>query len=84
MTILDKIVTVTFVTWMAHMFSAYAVVYTFYGPWVIGLAIVAAGVKEFAIDKHYETGQTFTKNLQDFAGYMSGIILAIMAHAYLR
>jgi hypothetical protein len=83
MTILDKIVTTTFVTWMAHMWFAYAVVYTFYGPWTIGLAIVAAGVKEFAIDKHMETSQTFTKNLTDFAGYMSGIVLAILAHRYL-
>lgn len=84
MTILDKIVTTAFVTWMAHMWFAYAVVFTFYGPWTITGAIVAAGVKEFYIDKHFETGQTFTKNLTDFAGYLSGIALACVAHAYLR
>ncbi len=83
MTILTKIVTPAFITWNAHMWFGYAVVFTFYGPWTITGAIIAAAVKEFYIDKHYETGQAFTKNLQDFTGYLSGIALACVAHAYI-
>jgi hypothetical protein len=81
--LLTRIVTPAFITWQAHMWSAYAVVYTFYSPWVIGGAALAAGIKEFYVDKHFEVDQSFRDNATDFAGYFVGIVLAIAARTYL-
>lgn len=72
-----------FITWMAHMFFAYAIVYTFHAHWIPLTVIAIAAVKEFYFDKHFETGQTFMDNLIDFAGYTSGVLLALAARAWL-
>jgi hypothetical protein len=77
MSFLDKIVTPTFITWNAHMWFAAFVVSTalWYVPATITVsaALALAALKEFYIDKHFETGQTFLDNLRDFAGYASGV-----------
>ena len=69
----------------AHWCFAYFVVFTVavkaHGAlWpVVVLGVVLAGVKEFYIDKHFETTpQTFLMNLSDFGGYLFGIVLAII------
>lgn len=80
MTLLDRIVTPAFVAWQAHMWFAYAVVFTF-APghhWAIWAAVLAAGIKEFYIDKHFETAESFDDNAEDFAGYLCGIVLAAL------
>lgn len=70
----------TFITWMAHMCFAYGVVYTFGGWWV---AVPIATAKEFWFDKHYEAAQSFTDNLTDWAGYVTGVLLALLARHFL-
>jgi hypothetical protein len=80
---LQKIVTPAFITFNAHCWFAYAVVFTFpYAGTLVG-AVFAAGVKEFYIDKHFEADQTFIDNLKDFAGYCAGIGLAGAARHFL-
>lgn len=81
-TILQKIVTPGFITYNAHVWFSYAVVFTFYKPEVAAVAVVAAGVKEFYIDKHFEADQSFTDNLTDFSGYCVGVVLAVAAHRH--
>jgi hypothetical protein len=85
MSILDKIVTPAFVAFQAHCWFAYAVVFTFVPahPWVSTAAVAGAAVKEFYVDKHFEANQSFLDNLQDFAGYFVGIVLAVAARRYL-
>jgi hypothetical protein len=82
MTILDKIVTPAFVAFQAHCWFAYAVCVSIHTVWVFPASAVLAGVKEFVIDKNFETDQTFSDNLQDFLGYVTGIILAILAKRF--
>jgi hypothetical protein len=88
--ILTKIVTPAFITAMAHIWFAYSVVYTtavvlpkFPLPAIAALAAGIAAFKEFYIDKHFEVGQTFIDNLEDFAGYSAGIALAALSKIYL-
>jgi hypothetical protein len=83
MNILTKIVTPTFITFNAHCWFAYAVCYTFQHPWVPAIFLCGAAFKEFYIDKHFEVGQSFGKNLQDFAGYTTGVLLALAVHHFL-
>ena len=83
MNILTKIVTPSFITWNAHMwFSAFAVSWSLHfgaaWDWLIPAAIAAAGFKEYWIDARYELNQSFSKNTQDFAGYLSGIIVGVL------
>lgn len=76
---LIRLVTPAFIAWQAHVWFAYAVVFTWCNTWTVGGTVVAAGVKEFYIDKHFEDAQTFDDNAQDFAGYMVGVVLAVLA-----
>jgi hypothetical protein len=77
--LLTKIVTPAFIAFQAHCWFAYAIVHTFHYGWVPYAALAAAGVKEFYVDKHFEVGQTFDDNLEDFAGYATGVVLALIA-----
>jgi hypothetical protein len=78
---LQKIVTPAFITFNAHCWFAYAVVYTCGGALWAALAMAAiAAFKEFYVDKHYEVAQSFRDNLEDFGGYLTGIMLAVMVH----
>jgi hypothetical protein len=64
---------------MAHMWFAYALVYTFTTRfhWVIITLVGVTFVKEFIWDKHQEQpGQTFHDDLMDWVGYLSGVVLA--------
>ena len=79
MNLLQKIVTPKFIALNAHCWFAYAVCYTFPHRWVRITMFIAAGIKEFVIDKHYEVDQTFADNLEDFSGYAIGIALATLA-----
>lgn len=64
----------------AHWLFGYALFYTFPSWYVFGVATVCFGVKEFYVDKHFETTpQTFKMNLGDFGGYMLGMLLALGA-----
>jgi hypothetical protein len=78
MSILDKIVTPAFVTFQAHCWFAYAVVFTF-GARYWAIALGAAAVKEFYVDKHFEANQSFHDNLKDWIGYATGVGLAVLA-----
>jgi hypothetical protein len=78
--ILTRIVTPAFIAFNAHCWFAYAMVYTF--PHTALAFVLGAGVKEFYIDKHYESAQDFDDNLQDFGGYCAGIVLALCAKHY--
>lgn len=81
--LLTKIVTPAFITVNAHLWFAYAVMYTFFG-WPTGIALaVGCGVKEFYVDKHFEVAQSFMDNLKDWLGYMAGLSLAIVVHHWL-
>ena len=83
MNLLEKIVTPAFVTFQAHCFFAYFVVFTFGAhtwPYMLG----AATIKEFYIDKHFEINQTFHDNLKDWVGYVTGIGLALLLLRYFR
>lgn len=79
--LLTRIVTPTFIAFNAHCWFAYAITYTFPNTYVIHGTILAAGVKEFYIDKHFEASQSFADNAVDFLGYLSGIVLAVVAHS---
>lgn len=76
----------TFVTFNAHCWFAFSLVSVWHVGFAerIGLAIactLAAIGKEFWFDLHYETTppQTILDSLRDFSGYMSGIVLAVLA-----
>ena len=75
-----KIVTPAFITFNAHMWLAYAVVCTWLHIWTVVIVILGAGVKEFWWDKHFEANQSFDDDMQDFAGYCAGVLLAIAVH----
>ena len=82
--LLTKIVTAAFVAFNAHCFFAAFVVLTALMKWpahpypiIVGAGLFGA-VKEFYIDKHFEEGQTFADNAEDFAGYTAGIILGVL------
>jgi len=86
---LDKIVTPNFVAFQAHTWFAYSVVFTLTAicgsctAAIVAGAVIAAGVKEFYVDKHFESDQSFDDNLRDFGGYLTGIVLALLARHYL-
>ena len=44
-------------------------------PWVCGVGILAAAVKEFWYDQNYETPEVRGSNLQDFSFYCAGLAL---------
>lgn len=83
MNILEKIVTPRFIAFNAHCWFAYAIVFTFFNRWCVAAALIAAGVKEFYVDKHYESDQTFGDNAADFSGYLAGIFLALLARRFI-
>ena len=69
-----------FVSFMAHLFCAYSIVYTFTPAhhWVSAAVCGVTFAKEFLWDKHYEhPGQSFDDDLSDWAGYLTGVILAL-------
>lgn len=74
-----------FIAFNAHCWFAYALVFTLaaYGvptlP-VCVVVIVVAGIKEFWFDATQEKDppQTFADNLEDFAGYVGGALLAVV------
>lgn len=72
---------------MAHIFFAYFVVSLFSGTHqliVAGVCLVVFGLKEFLYDIKFETSppQTFMNSLDDFAGYVIGIALALAVTHY--
>jgi hypothetical protein len=79
---LAKIVTPKFIAFNAHCWFAYAVVITLPFPETAPAVLVGAAIKEFYIDKHYENGQTFIDNSQDFLGYVTGTILALLIRRF--
>lgn len=73
-----------FIAFNAHCWFAYASVFTLASFGVDALpvcaaVIVAAGIKEFWFDATQEKDppQTFLDNLEDFAGYAGGALLAV-------
>src|SRR5690242_5763299 len=69
----------------AHWCFAYFVIFTVAEKapralWpAVAAGVVAAAVKEYYIDKHFETThQTFGMNTTDFLGYMFGLVLALL------
>lgn len=81
--LLTRIVTPAFIAFQAHCWFAYAFVYTLYCHEIVVAALIIAAVKEFYIDKHFELSQSFADNLQDFAGYATGVAIAIGMHRWL-
>ena len=77
----------TFIAANAHCWFAFAIVTIVMPHWVMvpAVAIPTAALKEFWFDATYESPhQTFMDNLEDFGGYMLGILLGIGANAWLR
>ena len=68
-----------FIAFNAHAGFAYALVHTF--GWRAALVVIpAAAAKEFWFDATYEVPkQTFSDNAMDFAGYATGVVLALLA-----
>lgn len=83
MNMLQRIVTPKFIAFNSHCWFAYAIVFTFWNRWCVAAALIVAGVKEFYIDKHFEADQNFDDNLDDFSGYLAGIMLALLARRFL-
>ncbi len=74
-----------FVTAMAHMWFAYAVIATevHFGVnvWLLILpCVLLAALKEYGFDLRYETNppQTVWDSTQDFLEYLAGIALAVI------
>ena len=68
-----------FIAFQAHAWFAYAIVYTF-GAYAALAVIPAVAAKEFLFDAKYEVPkQTTEDNLLDFTGYMTGVVLALVA-----
>ncbi|MGH8280691.1 MAG: hypothetical protein ACRERZ_00720 [Gammaproteobacteria bacterium] len=70
-----------FIAFNAHCWFACSVILATKGnPWVAGIGIVVAGLKEFWFDMRYETTppQTFGDSLEDFSGYMIGLVIALL------
>lgn len=60
---------------LLHVASPYA------SLWVlIPAVLLLAAMKEFWFDAHYEQGQTFADNAQDWAGYAIGCLAAALVH----
>lgn len=58
----------------AHFFSATFVVHALHGHWwAIAACIVAAAIKEFWYDQHFESAEVRGSNLKDFSFYCLGI-----------
>jgi len=76
----------TFIASNAHVWFAYAVLYTLPHHWgFYALATALAGLKEYWFDATYEVPvQTFWDNTRDFAAYGLGIGLAYLAQRFLR
>ena len=77
----------TFIATMAHVFFAYFVVSLASGTHQYIAALVCIGIfglKEFAFDRLHEQNppQTFWDDLDDFAGYVIGIMLALTVSYY--
>ncbi|MFI5091078.1 MAG: hypothetical protein ACHP7P_13565, partial [Terriglobales bacterium] len=76
-----------FIAANAHCWFAFAIVTVVMPHWALvpAVAVPAAAIKEFWFDANYEVPhQTFMDNLEDFGGYMLGILLGIGANAWLR
>ena len=81
--LLAKIVTPNFIAFQAHCWFACTLVLVFPTILTLVLIVLGAGIKEFYIDKHFEVDQSFNDNLLDFAGYLTGMIVALVAIFYL-
>lgn len=84
MTLLDRIVTPTFVAFNAHTwFAAFVVSQAIARGVPVGIAatgaLALAALKEFGIDAHLESGQTFRDNLTDWLGYAVGVGIGAVA-----
>ena len=67
-----------FIAFNAHMWFAYAVVFTAHVPFAAAVMLAGAAVKEFWFDATYESPkQTFKDNALDFLGYATGAGLAL-------
>lgn len=77
-----RVVTWPFIGAMAHLWFAYAMLMTWQNWRTIVIVGSATAVKEFYVDKHYESGQTFEANLLDWAYYLAGLALAAWVLAY--
>lgn len=72
-----------FIAFNAHCWFAFSAVYVAgahgYDLEAAALGFVLAAAKEFWFDATYETNppQTFDDNIEDFAGYLAGIVLAL-------
>lgn len=67
----------------AHWLFGYALIITFPSLWAVAVAETAFAIKEFYIDKHFETTpQTFVMNLSDFGSYTLGVVLALVARHF--
>ncbi|MHB8406325.1 MAG: hypothetical protein ACYDCJ_12975 [Gammaproteobacteria bacterium] len=76
-----------FIVFMAHSGTAATVLLLFSGwhQYVgAGVAVLAAGAKEFLYDLKYETTppQTLPDSIGDFAGYLTGIAFALLARHF--
>ena len=69
----------TFVAANAHCWFAFSVLSVMPSKWTAVGAVIAALAKEFWWDLRFETPkQTWLDSLEDFAGYLVGILLACL------
>jgi hypothetical protein len=65
-----------FIAFNAHCWFAYMLVHTFHVTWVFWWVLIGSAIKEFYIDKHFESPpQSFMDNLKDWLGYALGSFL---------
>lgn len=72
---------IQFVAFMAHSgFAATVLLIAKGNLWVAGIGILLALAKEFWFDMKYETSppQTIMDSVEDFAGYLAGIIFGVV------
>jgi len=73
---------IQFVAWWAH-FGVAALICGHVGKsdplWTLIVVVVAAALKEFVYDAHFETDpvQTAADNWQDFSGWVAGAVLGL-------
>lgn len=68
-----------FITANAHCWFAFAMMIFFKGNLLaFGAFVIVAAIKEFYFDVHYETNQNYVDGLEDFSGYMAGLLVAFI------
>jgi len=70
-----------FIAFMAHAgVAAFLLSLVHWHQGAVGIVfLLVAMVKEFWFDVHYELNQDYADGLQDWSGYLAGVVVALIA-----